>query len=188
MIFQMSRDIAETLAARGFPFRIQYGPERAERGGYTNIITMGRDRSGGDQVGNTESNKRNPQSQAVRRIGVVARVYAVSELSGARINNHENLCDQVVDALVIEILKWGVAAQVGRPAFTSSRYLTAEERNLEETWPGVVYELRFSVPRGIRDITFAKEARPESGSNITGISNQTQVTGPEGDDAVGCGA
>lgn len=188
MIFQMSLDIAVTLAARKFPFNVIYAPESTERKGYINAITIERDRSGGDKVVGNQANKQNPKAEAIRLLGVVARVYAVSQLDGSMINNHENLCDQVVDALVIEVLKWGTAAKVGRPTFTSSRYLTAEERNTEETWPGVVYELRFAMPRGIRDITFEKEARSESGSNITGASNVTQVEGPEGIDATGCGA
>jgi hypothetical protein len=72
---------------------------------------------------------------------------------------------------------------------TEARYLVASEYNDVETWPGVVYRLRFRVPRGVFAVTYEGSARPEQ--ELAGFNNRTEArlagSDPETPPEIGCG-
>jgi hypothetical protein len=186
MTFQLARGVAELLTAQRFPVRVHYGPEQFERGAYDDAIVIERDREGGDAVDPVRGAHSNPRAHGTRQIGMIAHVYARSSLEGARALEHEWLCDQYVDALIVAIRKWSVATRSG-VAWGAGGFVDAAERGDVETWPGVVYRLRFRIARGVADRTFEGDAIPTA--EITGVANQTHTRINSGDDPeIGCGA
>lgn len=160
MIYNLARDLDTRLAARLFPVRVAYGPERCVREGYDPFVLLERDREASDKIGPPVGSQRNPRLITVRALAVVALIYARSTLPGARVEDHEHDCEQVVDALITELYAWGSEGRTGGIAFTEARYLAAADRNDVETWPGVVYRLKFSVPRGVRVLDYVGAGRP----------------------------
>lgn len=173
MIYTMAREVDERLRTRKYPVHIEYGPAPLERYGYASCITIERDSTTGDTLGPPPGTRQNPDVRAVRGVGVVAFVYVASTLPGARRNEHEYECDRIVDALVAELLMWGVEAKAGAFTFTEARYLTAEERSGERTWPGVAYVLRFKVPRAVKVVDYTGQARPTGTPG--GVQNEVHV-------------
>lgn len=199
MIYEMHRDITETLRSRKFPFPVYYGPERHKRDRFDTSIIFERDRGSSDVVEPVKGAQRNPRKREVRELAAMATIFAKSTLPGALIGEHERLCEQLVDAVIIALEEWGTATGAGYIPITEAKYLSAAEFLAEleapaqismfEGWPGVVYRLKFRVPRGMRVETFLGEAQPTGAA--AGVSNTTNVrlVGQEdGDPAVGCGS
>ena len=78
-----------------------------------------------------------------------ADIYCASAVSGARRNEHEHECDNLVDALLTGLYQWATAARAGEITVTEARYLADDEIDESERANGVVYRIRFSVPRGV---------------------------------------
>lgn len=170
----MMRDIEEDFRKRKFPSAFVYGPERVTREGYfDHAIVFERDREASDTVGPVKGSQSNPRKMRVRELCVKCTIYAQSRLEGPRINEHEAECEQIVDALVIALAEWGEASRAGDLPITESRYLKAEEREAVEVWPGVVYVLRFRVPRGVTARDYTRAARPTGAA--TGVGGQILV-------------
>lgn len=187
MIYELTRDLADMLAARKFPQPVIYGPEWAQRlGGAHAAIVVERDRQGGDRVGPPIGQLRAPRKAASRYLGVVATIYASAQIDGAHIGDHEREAEQLVDALIVSLDEWAAATKAGEIEYTSSRYLAPEEIALQG-WPGVVYELRFLVGRGVRKLDYLGSGPPTGAP--AGVSNQTSVSYVQSDDSqIGCGA
>ncbi len=180
-IYEMSRDIADMLAAQKFPFEVRYVPERTEiEQTAPTQIHFSRCRLAPDLIGAPQGHQRNPRKSFTRKLAVDVLVYASSTLPGAMIQEHEDLCDQIVDALTCRIDEWCTGARAGEPEFVEMRYLTAEELQALEGWPGVVYLLRFRIGRGVTVRTFLGEGKPTgSAANISNTSEVTQATADE---------
>lgn len=189
MIYEMSQDIAQHLADRFFPVRVVYGPEPYARENYDPIIIFERDRQTGDAVSTVTGNNPNARRVRNRSIGVVCTIFMRSNLEGARVEDHERSCDQLVDAVIVGLTTWATASRAGDIQYTESRYLAASDRNDVETWPGVVYVMRFRVPRGVADLSYTLDGRPTA--EIQGFTNRTEVrlTGAPSEvpPATGCG-
>lgn len=150
MIYRMSCDLEANLRARKFPVHISYGKERMLRGGwYSASIVIERDASRSDKVGATLGQQRNPRAVYMRSLAVKALVFAKSNVDGARLSEHEHECETIVDGLVSALYEWATAARAGEVTWGECRYLSAEERDDIEGWPGVVYMLRFHIDRRI---------------------------------------
>ena len=175
MIYALTSNLADIFAARKFPTQFHYGPEPLERlGFFSHTIVIQRDTPHGDLVGAPIGIRRNPRLVRVRSIGVVANIFAQSTLPGARINEHEHECDQVVDALIVALYEWGVASGAGEIQIGESRYLSSGERDDVEQWPGVVYLMRFMVPRAVLTRDYDGAAQPTGAP--TGVSLVSRVS------------
>jgi len=160
-VFEMSRDIDGMLAERKFPFPFYYVPERAQiaQTAPTQIHFM-RSREATDLVGAPQGQQKNPRKVYTRRLAVDVIVYAAATDPGAMLQEHEGLCDQIVDALVCAIDTWCTHGKAGEPEYLEMRYLSAAELGGLEAWPGVVYLLRFRIGRGVTAKTYLGEAKP----------------------------
>lgn len=188
MIYEMARDIEERLRARKFPLRVYYGPEHVKREDFELRVVMMRDLDADDQFRPPAGQRANARKFGVRDLAVVALVVAYSAQVGAHRGDHERICEAVVDGLVTEIESWVTESKGDVLAFTGGRYLVPAELELEQ-WPGVIYALRFRVPRGVSALTYQGEARPEGAP--TAVQNQTQVKLKASEDEppeTGCGA
>lgn len=180
MMHGIALEVAAELRARGVPFSVVYGPERM---GTTvtsaTRIVIERDRATGDGIGPARSVHTNPKMRGVRAIGCVARIFGKSNVAGAGGHGHEAVADQLVDALIVA-LDVVVRRNQTLWAPVSGKFLTAEDLSARglTTWPGVVYELRFTVDRGVFDRDFAGEAAPEASVGPGGVAIQstTKVT------------
>lgn len=186
MIYEMSRDIGARLEAAKFPVRVVYGPEQTAREIYDPVIVIERDRGGSDRITPPQGQQSNPRKYMTRWLAARATIYAKSSLDGATVWDHERECEKLVDGLLVALTEWQTAERAGAINVAEARYLAASERNDVETWAGVVYVLRFSVPRAVFKLTYLGEARPTQA--LSGHRNQTIASTPGGDPATGCGA
>ena len=184
--YLLMRDVAAKMRARSYPVHFEYGPDAVAREGRGLQIVVERDREQGDGLGPPVGTQGNPNVARKRMLGCVARVYVKSSKPNATVWDHEELCDHVVDALLFALYEWGAEARAGDLPVRESRYLGASELKHEERWAGLVYQIRFQVPRGLRGVTFESQAKPTG--EAASVASRTDVSGPGGDDDTGCGA
>lgn len=192
MMHEITLAVAEQLRARGVPFAVVFGPERQKTTLTSPVrIVIERDRQVGDGIGPARSVHTNPRMRAVRAIGCVARIFAKSNVAGAGEWDHAELADKLVDKLVVA-LDVVVRSNQTLWAPVRGKFLTAEELAARDltTWPGVVYELQFTVDRGVFDSDFAGEAAPKASVGPGGVAVQSttkvKVNGV-GDPETACG-
>lgn len=184
MLYDFARDLETNMQARKFPVEVDYGPLRLTTSPYgAPLIVVMRDREAGDVVRPVQGIKQNPRRLMNRDLGAVALFFAQSTEEGARLDEHEALCDQIVDGFLCELYKWQSGGRAGVIDISRARYLPAPAleqmlvTRLEwtEAYAGVVYEIAFRVARGVYDVTFEGAARSTAGS-LAGARNRTEVT------------
>lgn len=162
MIYQMTRDLEEHLHAREYPVKVDYDEgerlKHANRRSYE--ILVGRDVEAGDAVRAIVASRENPKNTMVRDLGVAAYFYVQARRRGATLQEHQHDCDDLVDAFLVSLRDWFVASGAGTQVpVKESRYLTADEYNGSEHFSGVVYRLRFLVPRAVARRKYGGGAR-----------------------------
>ena len=179
MIYEITREVEAELRAQACPVPVVYGPERQGAGVAitTSRIVIERDRGRGDETKPGRARTLNPRMVAVRGIGAICRIYAQSTLTGAAVHDHERLADQVIDKVTVALHKI-VSRRQTEWRISSAKLLTREELALRglEVWPGVVYEIHFSVDRGVFDTTWTEEAADEIAVDATLIRSTTEVS------------
>lgn len=163
MLAAITYELRELLKARGVPYPVGYGPERSTQSvAVDSHIVVERDRERGDEFKPPPTSRYNPHLDHSRDIGAICRVFARSTLSGAGPEDHERVADTVVDQVAI-VLRAIISRRRTFWAVRSAKLMTAAEMAYAGiTWPGVVYELRFTVSRGVTDATFQGEIAGES--------------------------
>ena len=163
MIYQLAQLVKSELAAQGCPYSVVYGPERAPYSLSTPRIVIERDRTSSETIAAPRARMANPVNVATRIIACKARVFAQSTLGGATVGNHEAEADLVVDKLICAIFKC-VRIQKKLFEFGQGKLLGADELKYSglEAWPGVVYELEFTVDRGVFQTTWTQAAKAEA--------------------------
>lgn len=172
MIYEMSKAVAATLASRKFPVKMIYGPERLPSNARTHVIRFERDRDASDSVVGVRGALRNPRKVLGRELAAAATIWARSSLESAHHGDHERLCEQLVDGLLIAMSEWyRVHGHAGSAIdyITDSRYLNPKDLGEEfEQWPGVVYRIKFRVPRAVHVLTYKGDALPEGSFAFVG--------------------
>lgn len=169
------------MRAARFPLHVVHGPERLTRTAPTDTtVIVERDRDAGDSFDTVHGSHRNPRRVATRLVGAKATIWAKSNAPGARDAEHEDLCDQIVDAFYVRLRIW-IHGHTGGAllAVRESRYLKSAELNGLETWPGVAYLMRWTVPRGVTGANYKGAGLPETALN--GITNRTEIRRSAGD-------
>jgi hypothetical protein len=168
MIYRMMLDVEAKLHKRGFPVTCIYGGERLNFEGFTsNLFRFERDPDQPDVVGYPRGSVglQDKPLRAIRSLATRVVVYGQSPLAGAMLPEHEHECEQLVDAAIVAIAEWAVEsrASVLPLEITEARFVTdATDRKAvyAEGWPGVVYALRFKMPRAVRALTYVSGAAP----------------------------
>lgn len=186
MLLAICYQLREALTARGVPWDVVDGPERL---GQTTTaiphIVLERDRQTGDLYAPPTTDRRNPRLDHVRWIGAVLRVFAKSSVASARPMDHEREADLIVDQCMVA-LRGIVSARKTLWQIGSAKLLTADEANERglESWPGVIYEVRFAVARGVTDAPFDGTTASEAtfgGAHGVGTSTTLDLSdGPDG--------
>lgn len=184
--YLLMRNVSEKMRARNYPVRFEYAPDAVAREGRDLTIVVERDREQGDTLGAPTGAQRQADSARKRMLGCIARFYVKSSKPNATVWDHEELCDHVVDAFLFALYEWGAEGRAGDLPVTESRYLGASELKQEERWAGLVYQIRFKVPRGLRGVTYEGQGRPTG--EASAVASRTDVSGPGADDDTGCGA
>ena len=164
----MMLDVDRKLRARGFPATCIYGGERLSFDGFaSNLFRFERDPDQADAVGYPRGSvgELSKPLKAIRSLATRVTVYGQSPLSGAMLPEHEHECEQLVDAVIVALAEWVVEARasVVPLEITEARYVTdagERKRVYAEGWPGVVYALRFRVPRAVRALNYVTGAAP----------------------------
>lgn len=181
MISLFAQGIAEALAAQKYPAQIEYGPgvtpqpENYPHG----LIRIERDPTASDGLTAPQGSRQVPQYKAMRLVAARATLYIQETLDGARLEDHEDLCEAYVDAFIVAAGEWCSAAERGSNPFRvgGMSYLTAEERNREQVWPGVAYRIQFTVNRAVMKVAFdgfTRSTFPMTGDRRI-IANRTDV-------------
>lgn len=188
MIYKLSKDLAARLASRGCPLPVIYGPEPKK----STVINRPRIvlQRTTDDNNPRRSQFKNPKQSGVRACGVVLHIFAQSNLAGAGRHDHERMAEQAADMCTVGIRQI-VSSYKTLLAWGPAHFLTDSEADLAgiEQWHGVIYELRFTVDRGIEDRTWQGEAAAEAelGTDIV-FDKSTEVTDGSGPVESSCGA
>ena len=159
MIRQMSRELTELLIARKYPLHVEFGPERTTRDApYASVIVVERDLAASDSFEPPRGAHTNPRKKSARYLSAVATIYASSALAGAMPGEHEDLAEIYIDAFLTALSDWAILAIHEECQITDGRYVVPEGF---EAWPGVVYQLKFRVPRGVYKRDYDGLGRPE---------------------------
>lgn len=190
MLYEMHKGVQALLAAQKYPVHVRFGPERITRDKYRegHAIVIEHDTDAGDSVVAPRGLRENPRRVRVRALGAKATVYARSSLPNAHRGDHERECEKIVDALIVALYKWGAEGRVGDIPISKAGYIPAAPDG-PEVWPGVVYELRFAVSRGVYDRTYVAEQNPGAAQPTgtpTGVGNTTVASAPGITPATGC--
>lgn len=157
---ELARRVDADLKARLFPYRVQYGPERAPRTtpSVPGII-IARDTELGDQVGPPIGAKVNPECPFTLLTAGVALVYARSPRPSARVDEHEAEADVVAAGVITAIYNVCKAACL---PMSITEYRMLGEKDFEgcEAWAGRAVQIRFEVTEHIRRLTYKGAARP----------------------------
>lgn len=181
MIPQFALGVAEALALQKYPAHVVYGPGLVvQPDNYpTGLIHIERDPAASDALGPPQGSRQVPIYKGVRLVAARATLYMQETLDGARIEDHEDLCEAYVDAFLIAALEWCSRLERGsNPLHVGGmRYLTAAERNHEQVWPGVAYRIQFAINRAVMKVSFDGLTRQVS--SMTGdrriVANRTDV-------------
>lgn len=152
MIYEITKEIATELTARGVPYPVVYGPERAPRSMVDPRFVIERDRAGNDELAAPVARNPNPRMIGRRWVACVCRIFACSTLAGAGTHDHEREADQMVDRFTVALHKV-VRVRCNQYRLRSAKLMSATELELDglEQWPGVVYRIEFDVDRAVND-------------------------------------
>lgn len=177
MIREIGVELQERIRDRGCPLPVV---DREQ----TKTTTWGRERivierdEAGDRFDFTRSQRRNARVVAVQLVGAKLTIYAQSGKSGALPFEHERRAQSILNCVIAALSKIQ-SIRKGRTAFLpdSGAFVVPPDLEASERRNGAVYELKFSFPLAIPDVTFKGEAKPE----ITDFSfqNCTTVNGTE---------
>lgn len=182
--FELAKSIGDSLKARKFPFRVIYAPERTARADHSPVILFMRDTDTSETVETAHGAQTNGRKQATRRIPVKVLVYARASYEGATRDEHEELSDYVVDALIVALEDWNTSQKAGGIQYGEMAFLTLDELksiegNTPEGWPGTCYVMRFTIGRGVVTRDYLKQIRPTAA--LTGVGLEVDVRVNEAD-------
>lgn len=183
MLREIQKELAAALRAKNVPIPVVFGPERAPSN-LSERIVIERDRDGGDGLGPARSQRQNPKMRFVRMVGCVARIYAKSPVTGAQSYDHERRADAIVDRVLV-CLDDVIRVRQTMWTLESGKLVATTDLEGTETWPGALYELRFSVDRAVLDLTWPTTADPQGAARPEGspdlISNELDLHTSGGD-------
>lgn len=177
MIYELHRDVQATLQSRGYPVHMVYGSAFAETEKYPYMVRFERDREGQDTVGAPRGAQKNPRKLATRTLAGLVTMWARSSERNAHVGEHEAEAEKLVDAVIAAMLDWKTEGRVTLQ-FGAGSYQKSSDREDTVVWPGVRYEQKFTVTRGLLVRNYAGAARPET--PVLDVAQSTLVKGPGG--------
>lgn len=180
MLYAISQELGLALKAQGVPFPVVHalGSEPAAS------VTAGRERvvlvepidKRGDQILPPRGTHPNPMMPARSTDAGILRIYARSSLSGAVGHDHADRARLVRDHVIAE-LDAIVRGRKNVLAWGAGGLTTLDDAEGSTVWGGAVYELEFTIDRGVFRRTWAGKAHDEVviGTDVA-IVNTTKVS------------
>ena len=192
MLHEIGVQLEAALSELGCPFRVIDGDddENAHR-----TTTYGRERivfehddSAGDSFTLPVVQRQHPSHSFVRVVGAKITIYAQSAKSGAKPFEHRRRAEHVLD-LVLSSLSDVVAKRKNRILFNGGAFIRPDDLARTETGGGAVYELKFTIDRGVVKQSWAYETAPTLTLGTGLIRNRTEVFGtdPDAEAEAACG-
>lgn len=179
MLHEIGRELETRLKAIGCPMPVIDGDGDASAHNTTTYarerIVVEHDIDAGDQFGSPLSQRSTPAQSFVRVFAAKVTIYAQSTKNGAQPFEHIRRAEHALD-LVLSSLDEVVRARKNRLVFTGGAFSTPKDLANSERWGGAVYELKFTVDRGVVKQTWAYERAPtlELGADL--IATTTKVS------------
>ncbi len=156
MISELADRVRAELARHKFPVHVTYGPERAQRKGYTPAgIVFRRDRERGDAITAPTGWKGTPDPRALynRRFAGVVEIYVRASRPNAGVADHEDECDRVCDGVLCALYRSTTGFQL---EVSESRLLRGEELEGGDHFEaaGCAARIRFSLASPVREIDY----------------------------------
>lgn len=167
MLHELAKSLGARLKTQGVPLPVISGPERAGSNVHERIVVE-RDRNAGDTFESTIGQHLNPKSPCTNVMGCLLRVYAKSPIAGATVSDHERRADAVVDRAIAALDRILRGQRRNWWETASGKFVAPEDLAGTETWPGALYELRFTVKRSVLDLTWPTAANPAGAARPTG--------------------
>jgi hypothetical protein len=184
MLATICRELDLALKLQHVPFPVVFGPERSDpvssAFGRLVIEHMAR----GDSFDPPIGTHPNPKVHFIRWQGARLRLYARSNVSNARHENHTALAERAIDAIMCELSVCVRARKNRIRVDPGAGFVPLEDAVGSQTWGGVVYELTFAIDRACERRTWEGEAADEVtiGDEVT-LTSTTKVSaklGPAG--------
>ena len=178
MIHAIFVSLRDALKTKGVPFEVVYGPKPVPMAVGATRIQVLRDYNVPEQIGAPRAPGVNPKRVAIRSVPGVVRIFARSTVSGASFGEHEELADAIADQVQSELHK--IVRSI--PTLYAITYAgLTNNQDVPDGWAGVVYELRFTVDRGVRDTDWMGNAASTMTMTATTARTALDTThGPAG--------
>jgi hypothetical protein len=161
MLHEIGVELAAALRTKKCPIGVVDGPEPM------GTTTWGRERiviehddEGGDAFSHVLSQHKNPKHRATRAIGVKVTIYAQSTRPGALHWEHRRRAEHTLDIVVVALADV-ITARKNAWRITGGKFVTPPDLDSSEKPGGAVYELKFTVDRGVYEQKWTGEIRPQ---------------------------
>ena len=188
MIHEIGVQLDAALGTKGVPFKVVDGPEfRTTTTFARERVVIEHDPKGDSFAPRHNAAQVNPRIRLTRVIGVKVTIYAQHPYKGAAYFEHKRRAEHVLD-LVLIALDVIAKARKNILTFTSGKFVYPDDMKASETMGGAVYELLFTIDRGVADCNWDGTAQPEvtisavapqTGSGVV-IQNSGTASGPDG--------
>ena len=153
MIYALYASLKSRLESFGCPVQIFYGQQRATTRALTTRIVVQRAYGETETIEAPRGRPVNPPLICSQNVRGRVLVYAASTAPGATQHEHERLAD-VIKRTVLVLLYKQVQEDRQFLSLEAGRFLTADELELAglQDWPGLVYQIDFTVNEGAFDM------------------------------------
>lgn len=170
MIHEIGRELEAAIAAKGCPFRVfDREPTKTTTWGRNRIVI---ERIPEDKVNAPRFQSRVPKAYFVRYIGGLITIFAQSTVTGAQEFEHERICDDVVDMVLIAFRGIAVQRKNGL-SITKSTRIPLDDLAGSERIGGVVHQITFTIERAVSERRWSGAVQETHA--IGGIQSRTNV-------------
>jgi len=183
VIHEIGVELGAALVAQGCPLKVVDGSEPTKTSTYARerIVIEHDD---GDGFGPVRSQHRNPKLRMVRTVAAKVTIFAQSPAPGAQEWEHIRRAEHILD-LVLVALEKVVVARKNAWSVKGGKFVLPDDLKASDTIGGAVYELTFTVERGVYEQKWNGTIR-EQVSGLTIIASNDLITlanGPTGQTA-----
>lgn len=172
MIHEVGRELEAAIAAQGCPFKVFYRESTQTTTWGRNRIVIAREPE--DKVNPPRFQSRVPKVHYVRDVAGVITIFAQASVTGAKEYEHERVCDDVVDMVLIALR--GIAGvRKSAIAITKSTRIPIDDLSKSERVGGVAHQISFTIERAVSERTWAGSTQGTFAVGAGGVRSRTNV-------------